>query len=1017
MRKWFYVVVAAIVVGATPVFTSCIDNSEPEGLLELRQAKAELVRAKVAVEAAKAAKLQADAALVQAQAQVEAARVAYVQAQAAYEQARALEQQYLAEYQKLLNDAQGIENDKAKAELEELIAQYADARAKAEQEAQKAAAQLELDLLKVKTELAKQQAAYEEALKNLELAKVALTDEQKAFIQPLINEITAAKAKVERLAEDYEKAAQVLASAMKSLDKANAKESTKRKLEKAVIIANRNLSYAQQAEEVAKAEVDNFDPTVVSVNKWEEQYKAYEAKAEELSDNLEALNIEREQIVEANGALAEERNKILSDLQEIAGVWFVNADGDTLFFNQDGYAYRAEKPYTVKSTGFAIDDSSLPYQYQYNVAEFTYNYAQYLRWQMNGTQYDYQFSDGTYYYPEYGFIQLVSLNNLKSEIESWTLNDNDKAWTKDQLNYLKVNKENAQKAYTALLTKWKKAVEVYTTDNTDIDPTKMAGYEDLEKALNAYNAAVKAYNAAVADEKAKGEAKDKADKAVSDNIPKQAEAIAKANDDRAKAETAAATAQTTAYANAVKAYNTAVKGNFPDMATATADAAAQVATATTAYNTAKANYDAIVAGGGKAGEAPYDSALDTYTKASTALTAASTNQSTLSTAKTAADTAYTTAMTAAKDAETAAIAAANAAHKALTDAAADAAKAYTAAQAETPKAKKAVEDAFAAVQEPFDKFNEEWGIHSLSALYTAYNSNPIKEVKIDDVTLTTKTNLRRVIIDYSNTLYGAYLYSDGYKEGYINSEMDVARLVEMKKEDIMAYIEERFYSSNPDYTYVPTYVIENYLRNSFGLFGQSIYADNRYSIVESWLTNDSVIKAAIATVDAAIKEITDQLDANTAEVKAAQKAYTEKVAAYDALFTAIDEKIEQANREQNALKPVYDALAIAYLNAASAGDVDAADLDKVVAELKKTLQKAYEAAQDATFDAQTALMIAEENLKAWNSCKYDAVAVAQEALAAIDAKLKAAQEELAVLTEALQKAIAALTGTDTTPAE
>lgn len=45
-----------MLLGATPVFTGCIDNDEPAGIAELRGAKAELLKAKATVETAKLSK-------------------------------------------------------------------------------------------------------------------------------------------------------------------------------------------------------------------------------------------------------------------------------------------------------------------------------------------------------------------------------------------------------------------------------------------------------------------------------------------------------------------------------------------------------------------------------------------------------------------------------------------------------------------------------------------------------------------------------------------------------------------------------------------------------------------------------------------------------------------------------------------------------------------------------------------------------------------------------------------------
>lgn len=56
MRKWTYLVAVLLMAGtSTSLLTSCIDNDEPAGIIDLRGAKAELLRAKAAVEQAEAA--------------------------------------------------------------------------------------------------------------------------------------------------------------------------------------------------------------------------------------------------------------------------------------------------------------------------------------------------------------------------------------------------------------------------------------------------------------------------------------------------------------------------------------------------------------------------------------------------------------------------------------------------------------------------------------------------------------------------------------------------------------------------------------------------------------------------------------------------------------------------------------------------------------------------------------------------------------------------------------------------
>ena len=56
------------------MFSSCLENIEPEGIADLRGAKAELLRAQTALAEAKAARENAEAALTQAKAKVEEAK-------------------------------------------------------------------------------------------------------------------------------------------------------------------------------------------------------------------------------------------------------------------------------------------------------------------------------------------------------------------------------------------------------------------------------------------------------------------------------------------------------------------------------------------------------------------------------------------------------------------------------------------------------------------------------------------------------------------------------------------------------------------------------------------------------------------------------------------------------------------------------------------------------------------------------------------------------------------------------
>lgn len=51
MRKWTYLVATLLMAGTTATFTGCIDTDEPEGIVDLRGAKSELIKAQAAVKA------------------------------------------------------------------------------------------------------------------------------------------------------------------------------------------------------------------------------------------------------------------------------------------------------------------------------------------------------------------------------------------------------------------------------------------------------------------------------------------------------------------------------------------------------------------------------------------------------------------------------------------------------------------------------------------------------------------------------------------------------------------------------------------------------------------------------------------------------------------------------------------------------------------------------------------------------------------------------------------------------
>ena len=166
MKKIIYSLVIMIAAGS--LFTSCIDQVEPVGILDMRSAKAEYIRALKDLRAADAEFRRAEAALKQADARYRDAETAWMNAQTE-------NQNLLNELQALLNEAQAMENELRAAQIADEIARMA---MKMEEDAK----QHEINMLDLEQEL--QQAAEDlrVALRNIALHSQDLTNDEKLAV-------------------------------------------------------------------------------------------------------------------------------------------------------------------------------------------------------------------------------------------------------------------------------------------------------------------------------------------------------------------------------------------------------------------------------------------------------------------------------------------------------------------------------------------------------------------------------------------------------------------------------------------------------------------------------------------------------------------------------------------------------------------------------------------------------------------------------------------------------------------
>lgn len=447
MKKWTYLAVTGMLLGTAPVFTGCIDNDEPEGITILRQAKSELLRARASVEEANAASILADAALKEAQKAVVAAQARYYEALAAEQEAKALKAQYEAELR-------NIKNEEERARLEALISQLEAQQQERERQAQLAAAQLELDLMEVKTELAKQQALYEQALKDLALAKNTLTEAQKAHLEEWITAVENAKDAVDKATETYEEKAEALTTAIKELDAAQSDELAKRQLARNVELKQREYDAAVEAYNVAKAAAEaDFS----SIEALEAQKKELDNQLEGIEKQLADLEIERTKL----------ETSTVTEAQKVEEL-------------KEAYEAIATKEYTLPEIKIQNRNiMGLPTYINYwGIAETTFKYSDYLQALANETS--------------ESFSQKSTLNYYIKEVNSWTRTPNDDAWTNNYILIYEKALENLNTDIESIKANWQQAVEAFQ-GKLEMDATQMPGYEEVATAVEAYNAAATAF--------------------------------------------------------------------------------------------------------------------------------------------------------------------------------------------------------------------------------------------------------------------------------------------------------------------------------------------------------------------------------------------------------------------------------------------------------------------------------------------------------------------------------------------
>lgn len=329
MKKIFLIGAAAL--GMFFMTTSCMDNTEPAGIEEMRMAKSELLRAQAAYETARAAVEQANAAIQQAKAEWQTLQNQLVEITVQEEQLdlelRQAEQEYkiaLLEYQyqaEIAADSADIMYYQSKIAWYE----WEVMRCEMEQDSISLSRERMIErhnawLLQLQTATAQAQYNYETALRDIAALKTGLTEQESKKLEEYINKIEGTNGTA-GLRQELRQAETVLINAQRDLLQLqmslNADSLYLENVYAAQVDAqNVVLKFAEEAlaeapdltssdswvaqKVAAEEEMENIEKTIGDLQRDAEEMKGekapFEAKVQELNEEKEILTTQIEEV-------------------------------------------------------------------------------------------------------------------------------------------------------------------------------------------------------------------------------------------------------------------------------------------------------------------------------------------------------------------------------------------------------------------------------------------------------------------------------------------------------------------------------------------------------------------------------------------------------------------------------------------------------------------------------------------------------------------------------------------------
>lgn len=762
-----------------------------------------------------------------------------------------------AQYKLALAEAEKV---KAAAEAAKIDAE----RAKTEAEIAEIRQRMEAAALQAEQILARLQAEAELARLTYEQERLNLSTQQQTALDGFYRKYFTALNNYNEKYMEYVRAQKDLVA--NALDPNGTAYDAKKRVEEAV--AN-----AQKALDDAQANIEDYNEQLADAKTWKPselgaKLTAYQDQVEENTEKMELINL----TIAENNNESEEGKALVAAKKALVALYNEEVGIPAYTFNADG---------AITIPGLTEPEEVIGEGWSY-----TWN-----------NQYGY-----------HGYnAALNRLDNFKNSIRRYVLDDNDVEWTKAEINNLEAEKKEKTAEFDNLFAGWKMFADAYNVGGTPKYDALMS-YDELKKAVDAYNAQLPATQAAkdayYAAQKAAQEAWD----AYYEKNNLEGDAWNAYND--------AVNAANEAYDKAVAAANKELDKTITDLNNAVVKAQQEKIAADSKYLTAKGLAD-------KYGD------NDLKEAAEAALKVAEDAAKALETAEKARDEQAPKAQAKAEKANDLAAATRD---NAITDAE----KARKLAINDAPQIAGPLLDAANAadnkVNEARDAYNEAWNelselvrvwdneTQSYTGVYGAIDNQveeinkeyqyeeewydgenwhtytwmpaydyslfyqfqnevngsqfdaevAIPECSVADVCAYSSSNMRYNIIALSNKIYGSYYY-DKNDDDILG--IPSAQLIPLTKEDIDKMLAK--YGID-EMNYPGIY------NSDFGLFGKTLYVDNRIEVANAYITNKPAIEAAFEDVQAQIDnlvasrdELSDKIDEAGKAVEAAQEAVDE----------------------------------------------------------------------------------------------------------------------------------------------